>query len=181
MSAAETTNPHQKGKGYGALGFAGCLLFVLVLIVLGARGEITQSWGLAGEPGTFTATSCGRHIQPDGQTTRAMCDGTFAPASGEASYDALLYYDGDPGETYEGRADGGVVYRTDWAARWSAVALPLIPMGLLLLVPGVWLALRREGPLTRGQKWAFLVFSLLPASLVVLVGGVGFLIALVTT
>lgn len=181
MTAPQTTDAKPRSKANGALGFGGCLLVVLALLLLGGRGEITQSWGLAGEPGTFEATSCRSHLQGDGSETRVICEGTFTPDSGDPASAGTLYHNGDAGETYDVRADDGTSYRTDWAARWSAVALPLIPLGLLLLVPGIWLALRHEGPLSRRQKHAFLWFSLVPAGAVVLLGGAGFLVALFTT
>ena len=111
-----------------------------------------------------------------------MCDGLFAPDDGGAPYDATLYHDGDPGESYDGRADeDGVVYRTDLASRWAAISLALIPLGLLWLGPGVWLAMRRPGAMTRRQIVSFCVVWLAPAALVVLVGALGLLIGIGTS
>ncbi|HYG94032.1 MAG TPA: hypothetical protein VD859_10640 [Nocardioides sp.] len=189
MTEREPTETAADGKdsggnsGRGAVGFAGILLVVLVLVVLGSRGEIAQSWGVAGDPGTFTAESCGRDIvSGSGETTRAMCDGLFVPDDGGPPSEATLYYDGDPGETYDGRVDDeGFVYRTDWASRWSAVSLALIPLGLLWLAPGVWLTLRRPGVMTRSQKVRFLVLWLAPALAIMLLGGLGLLIGIATS
>lgn len=173
----------EAGRGRTALGFAGALLAVLVVIVLGSRSELALTFGVSGDAGTFAAKTCGRDLQYDGTTTRAQCLGTFAPASGATPYRAELYYDGDPGRTYEVRADpdSRAAYRTDVWSRWAALALPLIPVGLMWLAVGGWWAFRRPGVLSRRDRWLFLAGFATPATAVLAAAAVGFVVALGTT
>lgn len=168
--------------GRGVLAFAGILLLILGLLVLGGREEITRAYGLSGEQGTLSIESCGRpRIGIDEQ--RSICSGTFEPDGGGPAYvvDALL--DGDPGDTVRVGADGPdePAYRSDLWGRLGAIALPLFPLALLWAVPGVWLAFRTPGALSRGRRTRFLLFTALPTGVLLLVAVAALLVGIATT
>jgi hypothetical protein len=169
-------------SGRGVVGFVVVLLVVLGLTVLGAREEIVRSFGLAGEQGTLTIESCGRP-RVGLEEQRSVCTGVFQPDDGGEPYAVEALLDADPGDTVQVGADGPdePAYRSDVWGKLGAIALPLFPIGLLWLVPGSWLALRRPGALSRGQKIRFLLFSVVPSALVLSVAVVAFFVAVVTT
>jgi hypothetical protein len=169
---------------WGAWGFAGVLLLVLVLTVLGSWSEITRSWGLSGEQGTLTVTTCERRLQPGGEEQRATCLGSFTPDSGGAAYDVEAKLAADPGDEVAVGADGPDenAYRSDLWGRWGAVALPLLPLAFLWLIPWVRRFLRTPGErASRGEITLFLAAGVAPAVVLLLLGGIGFLVAVATT
>lgn len=182
MTTSQQVAAPAASRTKGALGIAGALLAVLVVILLGSRTELLLTHGLAGEPGRFAAQTCGRDIQYDGTTTRAQCVGTFTADDG-TTYRAELYYDGDPGETYHVRADpdSGTAYRTDLPARWGSVSLPLVPLALLWLMLGGWWVFRQPGVLDVRQRLLFLGVFGAPTAALLLAAGIGFLLAVATT
>jgi hypothetical protein len=72
-------------------------------------------------------------------------------------------------------------YRSDAWGRLGAIALPLFPVGLLWLVPGLWLVFQTPGALDRGRRIRFLLFSVAPSALILSVGVVAFFVAVATT
>jgi len=169
-------------RGRGVLGFAAVLLVILGLVVIGERQEIGRAYGVTGEQGTLYVEACGRpRVALEEQ--RSICSGTFTPDDGGAPYpvDALLA--ADPGDRVTVGADGPdeTAYRADVWGRLGAIALPLIPIGLLWLVPGLWSVFRTPGVLDRGRRLRFLAFSVMPSALILAVAGAAFLVAVLTT
>lgn len=177
MTEPEVAEEQTGRSGRGALGLAAVLLAVLALLVLGAREEIGRAFGLSGEQGTLAVEQCGRPVVVEEQ--RSVCTGVFTPDDGGEPYAVEALLSADPGDTIAVGADGSdePAYRSDAWGRLAVVALPLLPLGLLWLVPGGWLVLRTPGPLSRGQKVAFLALSVVPSALLLAVGAVGFLVA----
>ena len=164
-----------------ALGFAGVLLVVLVLLLLGGRHEIARSWGFSGEQGVLAVEYC--DADADGVRDREECGGTFTPDDGGAAYEVEALLAADPGDRVRVGADGPdeAAYRSDLWGRWAAVALPLVPLALLWLVPWVRWFLRRPGVARRRETALFLTGGVLPAGLLLLAGLGGFLVALATS
>ncbi len=178
MSEGETS------RGWGAWGFAAVMTVVLVLLVLGSWGEITRSWGLAGEQGTFTVTSCERPLQPGGEQQRAVCVGRFEPDDGGEGFDVEARLAADPGDELAVGADGPdeTAYRSDLWGRWAAVGLPLVPLAVLWLIPWGRRFLRTPGErASRGEIALFLGAGVAPAAVLLLLGGAGFLVAVAIT
>jgi hypothetical protein len=164
------------------MAFGAVLLVVLALLLLGSREEITRVFGLGGEQGTLTIESCGRpRVVVDEQ--RSVCTGVFRPDDGGEPYAVEALLTGDPGDSVRVAADGRdePAYRADVWGKLGAVALPLFPIGLLWLVPALWLVSRTPGAIDRGRSIRFLFFSVIPTALILSLGVVAFLVALLTT
>jgi hypothetical protein len=164
------------------LGFVAVLVVVLGLLLLSGRHEITRSWGLAGEQGVLVVASC--DADASGQRDRQQCRGTFTPDDGGAAYDVEALLAADPGDRVRVGADGPdeSAYRSDLWGRWSAVALPLVPLALLWLVPWFrWFMSRPGARARRHETVVFLLGGLVPAAVLLLAGIGGFLVAVLTT
>lgn len=72
-------------------------------------------------------------------------------------------------------------YRSDGWDKLGAIALPLFPIGLLWLVPGLWSVFRTPGAPERGQQTRFLALSVAPSALILCVGLAAFVVAVATT
>ena len=171
-------------RSWGVWGFVGVLLLVFVLTLLGSWSEITRAWGLSGEQGTLTVTTCERRLQPGGEEQRATCLGTFTPDDGGDDYDVEAKLAADPGDEVAAGADGPDedAYRADLWGRWAAVALPLLPLAFLWLTPWARRFLRTPGErASRGEIVLFLAAGVAPAVALLLLGGIGFLVAVAIT
>jgi hypothetical protein len=168
--------------GRGVLGFGAVLLVILALLLLGSRGEISRAFGLAGDQGTLTIETCGRPLVAT-EEQRSVCTGVFRPDDGGEPYPVEALLAADPGDEVRVGADGPdeTAYRSDVWGRLGAIALPLFPIGLLWLVPGLWLAFRTPGAIGRARSIRFLLFSVAPSALILCLGVVAFFVGIGTT
>lgn len=181
-----TDPPAQEPSGRRAVrvrGVALVLVVVLLLLIVGARQEITRSWGLGGDQGELLVEECWSDAGVGTEEERARCRGRFVPQDGGEPYvvDALVR--AAPGERLRVGADGPGerAYRADLWGRWAAVGLPLLPVALLWILPWVSWMLRRPGRASRRDTAVFLVLGVAPAAVVALLGAVGFCVALAVT